>query len=57
MAFPATEEDPDDISDPPPLLLIEGFFGGFSSGRGKEGVLVLLELGLEFVLDLEFELR
>lgn len=54
--LPAVEEVPDDVDDTL-LLLMEGFLGGFSNGRGKEGALVLVELGLGFVLELEFELQ
>lgn len=49
-------EVPDDVDDTL-LLLMEGFLGGFSNGRGKEGALVLVELRLGFVFDLEFELQ
>lgn len=50
------EEDPDDMEDTPLVLLTEGFLGGFSNGRVKEGVLVLVEPRLGFVFELELEL-
>lgn len=55
-ALPAESEDPDDMDDTPLVLLPEGFLGGFSNGRVKDGVLAVVELGLEFAFELEVEL-
>lgn len=56
-ALPVESEDPGDMDDTPLVLPPEGFLGGFSNGRGKDGVLAVVELGLGFAFELEFELN